>query len=291
MNSQFALKEPKKHGNYDFTFEKYDISSDYVRQFATTHWHDETEIIHVKKGSVKITINGKSFIGNEDSIFIVNSGEIHEIEGLVVPLSYSAYVFDFNMLSFKTKDAAEQKFITPILDGNLQFANCIKPNKHTITLLKYIYRLNSTEFQTCTLATKASLLQFFALLIEENQFTLCETQDRSFQKSHILKGIVKYISENYSHEISLQEIAKQFNMSYKYFCRFFKNNFQKTFIEYLNDVRLENAIRMFENEDISVTEAAIFCGFSNMSYFTRTFKKKVGCTPSQYKKSTINVIS
>ena len=237
-------------------------------------------IISIKE----VNKNGKSFTGNEGSIFIVNSGEIHEIDGLIVPLFYSAYVFDFNMLSFKTRDSAEQHFIEPVINGDIQFSNCISPYKNITNLLEYIYILNSSLSEVCTLATKASLLQFFALLIEEKQYTLCENPDRKFQKKHILKDIVKFINENYSHELSLKQIAKEFNMSYKYFCRFFKNNFNKTFIEYLNDVRLENAIRMLENENISITETALSCGFSNMSYFTRTFKKKVGFTPKEYRK-------
>ena len=279
-----ATKEQKKHGVYDYPFEEYDISSNYMRQFATSHWHDETEIIHVKKGSVKVTINGKAFTGNEGSIFIVNSGEMHEIDALAAPLSYNAFVFDFNMLSFKTKDFAEQNFIEPVTDGNLQFKNCIKANKNIVSLLKYIHKLNSSSSEVSSLATKAALLQLFALLIEEKQFTLSEKPNRTFEKKRILKDIVKYINENYSHELTLTQIAKEFNMSHKYFCRFFKTNFNKTFIKYLNDVRLEYAIRILERENASITETAISCGFGNMSYFTRTFRKKVGCTPSEYRK-------
>jgi len=284
MKSSSAFRELKKHGVYDYPFEEYDISSNYMRQFATSHWHNETEIIHVKKGSVKITINGKAFTGNEGSIFIVNSGEMHEIDGLVAPLAYNAFVFDFNMLSFKTKDFAEQKFIEPVTYGNLQFKNCIQANKNTSNLLKYIHRLNSSPSEISTLATKAALLQFFALLIDDKQFILSEKPNQGFEKKRILKDIIKYINENYSHELTLKQIAKEFNMSHKYFCRFFKTNFNKTFIEYLNDVRLENAIRILERENASITETAISCGFGNMSYFTRTFRKKVGCTPSEYRK-------
>ena len=60
-------------------------------------------------------------------------------------------------------------------------------------------------------------------------------------------------------------------------------NFGKTFVEYVNDVRIENAVLKLLNEDVTVTEVAISCGFSNMSYFARTFKKRMECTPSEYK--------
>ena len=285
MKSTSAFKELKKHGVYDYPFEKYDISSKHVWQFATSHWHDETEIIYVKKGSVKITINGKTFTGNEGSLFIVNSGEMHEIDGLIVPISYTAFVFDFNMLSFKSEDFAQQNFIEPVLNGAMRFENCVTSSPKILELLKQIEKSNPSPLQVRTLVTKALLLQFFALLIEEKQFTIYKKTNVSFQKNDTLKEIIQFINNNFSHELTLRQIAKQFNMSHKYFCKFFKNNFQKTFIEYLNDVRLKNALQLLENKNLSVTETALSCGFSNMSYFTRTFKKKIGCTPSEYIKS------
>ncbi len=119
-------------------------------------------------------------------------------------------------------------------------------------------------------------------MFEENKTVLSKNAFPD-KKNQLLKGIVKYIDENYNQEISLAEIAAYSNMSRKYFCRFFKNNFNKTFIEYLNDVKIEHSMILLNESNISITDVAISCGFSNMSYFTRTFKKKTGCTPSQYR--------
>ena len=282
-----SLKESKKHGSTDYPFEKYDIVSNLSKQFATNHWHDETEIVYIKNGCINITINHKSFIGGTGDIFIINSGEVHEIYGIDTPLNYTAFVFDFDMLSFRKDDFTQQNYIDPILNGNIQFLNHIKKFEKAFSLMQYIDELNTQKNNCYMLCTKAVLLQFLTFLMEENQIVSVNEPSSKNEKQKLLKNIISYINDHYAEKISLTEIAEHFHMSYKYFCRFFKKNFKKTFVEYLNDVRIENAISLLGNKNISVTEAAISCGFSNMSYFTHTFKEKMGCTPSQYKKQSV----
>ena len=283
MKKQSQFLEPKKHGIPGYAFEKYDIKSDHSRQFASKHWHNETEIIYVEKGSIDITINNTYYIGNAGDIFIVNSGELHEIYGTSTPLEYKAFVFDFDMLSFYKNDIAQQTFIEPVLNGKLKFNNRINGSQKAFELLTYINKINTSKSVCYILSTKAALIQFFAILFEENKIVLSKNTFPD-KKNQLLKDIVKYIDENYNQEISLAQIAAYSNMSRKYFCRFFKNNFNKTFIEYLNDVKIEHSMILLNESNISITDVAISCGFSNMSYFTRTFKKKTASTPSQYRK-------
>lgn len=282
MKSNFSYKEVKRHGSSDYAFEKYDIISDSSRQFATNHWHDETEIIYVTKGCIDITVNGEKFIGKQGDIFIVNGGEMHEIYGTETPLEYTALVFDFGMLSFRRDDLCEQKYIEPVLNGKIKFQNHITSSEKAYSLLRYAGEINTSKSESYTLLTKALLLQFFALMIEKNQISV--TQSLS-SHNELLKNIIRYLDENYTDKLSLYQTANHFNMSGKYFCRFFKNNFNKTFVEYLNDIRIEHSIHLLSECDMPITEVAISCGFYNMSYFTLTFKKKIGCTPSQYRKS------
>ena len=134
------------------------------------------------------------------------------------------------------------------------------------------------------LFTKALLLQFVARLIEEKQLVFVQNPTLDSEKKQLLKNIVAYINENYAQKIALADIAEHFHMSPKYFCRFFKKNFNKTLVEYINDVRIERSLPLLDRRNVPVTEVAVACGFYNMSYFAHSFKKKMGCTPSQYKK-------
>ena len=167
MKSQSSFKEIKKHGNSNYPFKKYDIISNHSKQFATNHWHDETEIVYVTSGCINITVNHQKFIGKPGDIFIVNSGEMHEIYGINTPLEYSALVFDFDMLSFRKDDLAQQNFIEPILRGKMQFLNNVKSSEKAFALLKYINEINTRKTACYVLSTKAVLMQFFALMIRE----------------------------------------------------------------------------------------------------------------------------
>ncbi len=284
MKSQISMREPKKHGKRGYAFEKYDIISDIARQFATNHWHDETEIVYISKGAIDININGKRFVGREGDIFVINSGEMHEIYGTETPLIYSAFVFDFGMLAFREEDLAQQKFVDPVLKGKIQFQNKLPSMESAFELLKCINDINEQRRECYILSTKAYLMQFFAMVIEKGSCRINDELTPTDAKRELLRDISEYIHMHFGEEISLKQIAAEFNMSYKYFCRFFKNNFGKTFVEYLNDVRIENAVHRLESSNDSVTDIAMSCGFANMSYFSRAFKKRLECTPSRYRK-------
>ena len=284
MKANTLLKETIKHGSTSYAFSKIDVVSDYSMLFASNHWHDETEIIYIDQGCLRLTINNKHYIGTAGDIFIINSGELHEVYGETAPIVYTALVFDFNMLSFRSDDFAQKNFITPILSETILFSNKIEKCEKAYKLLKYISEVNITKPSSYTLSTKASLLHFFSLMIENENFAPSHISSQDDEKNSLLKAIVTYIDENYTSEIELSEISNHFNMSPKYFCRFFKKHFHRTFVTYLNEIRIENSVHLLSKNNIPITEVAISCGFSNMSYFTRTFKKKIGFTPSQFKK-------
>jgi len=273
-----GFKEEKTRGSSGYPFEKYNIISHSIRQFATNHWHDEMEIIFVKKGEIFININGNGFVGKSGDIFIVNGGEMHEIYGKESPLNYTAFVFDFEMLKFKME-------VSDFPD-KVRFINKPENKEEIFSILELVDKLNEEKSDCFEFFSRTSLLQFFALMIKEKSFVPESSRSVENGRNKLLKDIVLYIEENFAGEISLLQIAKQFNMSHKYFCRFFKTNFHKTFVEYLNDVRIEKAMKLLD-DGMTVTESALNCGFSNMSYFTLVFKGKTGCTPSQYRREKL----
>ena len=100
-------------------------------------------------------------------------------------------------------------------------------------------------------------------------------------KENKLKLIITYIENNYTHAISIQDIAKECHFSESHFMKFFKQCTGTSFISYLNDYRLLIASRLLTSTDLPVTQIAVECGFDNTSYFNRCFKKKYGEAPSK----------
>lgn len=110
------------------------------------------------------------------------------------------------------------------------------------------------------------------------------TNRDSFENSDKIKVIYEFVQEHYDQKIMLAEAAGLINMSPVSFNRFMKKRTGKTFVDYVNDVRIGfAAIKLIEN-DASISEVAFNCGFNNIANFNRVFKKLKNTTPSQYKK-------
>ena len=73
------------------------------------------------------------------------------------------------------------------------------------------------------------------------------------------------------------------NISPYYFSKLFKEATGENFIEYLTNIRIDKAKELLEKSDLSMKEICAMCGYSDPNYFSRTFKKNVGLTPTEYK--------
>ncbi len=100
----------------------------------------------------------------------------------------------------------------------------------------------------------------------------------------ILK-VKNYISENYMDDLRLPALADLVGMSSCAFSRFFKFQTGRNISEYIIDLRLGFAARMLVDTAKSISEISIECGFNNLSNFNRIFKKKKGCSPSEFRES------
>ena len=99
-----------------------------------------------------------------------------------------------------------------------------------------------------------------------------------------INDVFKYIMNNFSEEVKLQEAANIANMSINAFCRYFKKHTRKTFSSFLNEVRIGHACRLLIEDKWNIRETAFECGFDNISYFNRQFKDITSYTPSEYVK-------
>ena len=99
-----------------------------------------------------------------------------------------------------------------------------------------------------------------------------------------LKDVHKYIKNNYTRKLCLDETAKVSCLSKHHFCRVFKTLTGQTFIEYVNNMRIEKAKELLRKSLLSITDICFKVGFDSISNFNRTFKKISGMAPSEYRK-------
>lgn len=106
---------------------------------------------------------------------------------------------------------------------------------------------------------------------------------REEQSESVTAKAKLYINENYSKELSLDEVSRYVNISPYYFSKLFKEEEGVNFIEYLTGVRIGHAKELLRNPTLSIKEICIMSGYSDPNYFSRIFKKQEGVTPSEYR--------
>jgi AraC-like DNA-binding protein/ligand-binding sensor protein len=93
----------------------------------------------------------------------------------------------------------------------------------------------------------------------------------------------QYIQENYTEELSLEQVAKAVNTSTFYFCKMFRKYTGVNYTEFLSRIRIENARNLLLNPNLRISEVAFAAGFQSLTHFNRVFKKIVGESPTEFR--------
>lgn len=96
--------------------------------------------------------------------------------------------------------------------------------------------------------------------------------------------VMQFVLENRFQPISLDDVSEKANLSKEAFCRFFKLRTRKTFTQYLQQLRINEAQKLLQETELGISEIAYRVGFENLSYFNRSFKSITGKTPREFKK-------
>lgn len=128
-------------------------------------------------------------------------------------------------------------------------------------------------------AMVGNLYLFMSELMKEAQ--ALEPHNPSSSAQYVLSAI-KFIQFNYSHDISIDDIARSVGVSRSHLYRVFINNVGKSPIDYLTDYRIGEACNLLRSSNLSIAEIAVSVGFFDQFYFSRVFKKLKGVPPSRY---------
>ena len=147
--------------------------------------------------------------------------------------------------------------------------------------------LDSTYLQSCVnelpryskeqLQSYAALLPLMAEHIEKHGLL-------SDSEQTVGQLVCRYVEKNLSHKITLADLAWQLHCSTVTLTEHFKREYGITIMQYVLQKRMEKADRMLREEETTVTQTADRCGFSDVEYFSRTFKQYYGVSPSSYQK-------
>ena len=285
INTDETLRELICHGTPGFQFEYYiDDVHAFDKGYVDWHWHDEFEWMYLKEGEARVCIGGEEillFLG--DSLFI-NSRALHEIRsknGATLP----NILFSGSFISEEFSDIYEE-YVLPVISSEkeyLVFRGDDDKNEDILTQLKKTLLLCENK-EDNKLEIHAQLCLLWAELKEKYADVFLRKKSRADMiKRARMQKMLTFIYENHAREISLNDIAGAAKISKTEAIRCFTGALGMPPVEFLIDYRLTRARALILSGGAGVLQAALLCGFNNVSYFIRAFKKKYSVTPGKLK--------
>lgn len=147
-------------------------------------------------------------------------------------------------------------------------------------------RLCMTESFGKELLIKSGLLEILAHIINTKQYMRISSMNKlgSGTASAAVELVLKYIEEHYKENITLEALLDQVSYSKSHFLRVFKAQTGMNIIDYINKFRIEKACLELIYSEKTVTETALSNGFNTVQYFTKLFRRVMGCTPGEYRR-------
>lgn len=133
--------------------------------------------------------------------------------------------------------------------------------------------------QLKTLLTRQEILGWIDGL---EKLLLFQLEELSLAKSDIMEKAQNYIFKNIDKRILLQDVADHINISPNYLSALFKKQYNQNFVDYVNMEKMKRACELIQGNKHLIYEISYMLGFENAYYFTKVFKRHIGCTPTEY---------
>lgn len=260
--------------------------SDFTDMRALCHWHDDIEILYIFEGEMKYDVNGKILNLKSGDTIIVNSHQMHfgyandNKECIFTCILFHPDLLKSNIFMF-------QKYVQPIITSPAieywYFPSDSPNDDFPVEHIKKFYK----KYQTGQMLDYEIVGNFYLIwneIYKHSDPKLYINPTSQNPDIHLQKKMITYITSHYYDNIELEDIAAAGNISRSKCCQIFKTYMQQSPIAYLNAYRMELSCTLLRNSSYSITSIATSCGFNHLSYFSKIFLKKFGCTPMEYRK-------
>ncbi len=317
-----AYKEDRKHGTFDFPIEFYHVTPTHPRYEMSYHWHIEYEIIRILEGELLMTVSEDEFTAHGEDIVFVKGGLLHggipkdclyeclvfNLDSLILSShaaerllkkisgdSVSVYpVFRAGSAHVHTANGQTDPQVvgdhnSARSHGDVQEQRDVQgrtvptADSRLTEIVSTLFGQMQSRREGYELAVIGSLYEFFGYILENRLYTEGPSvQQKDARRIEHLKKALEKIESSYADCLTLDDLASEAGMNSKYFCRYFREMTHRTPIDYLNYYRVEQACFKLATTNESITDVGLSCGFNDVSYFIKMFKKYKGVTPKKY---------
>lgn len=242
------------------------------------HQHLRIEINYVKKGNCILHLENESISFNENEIMIICSNVEHTFEAgpedtTLMQLEFLPEIFS----RFNPHAQDEAGALTPVTIFSEE--NRLIKIVNNVRIMRAVQRivnemnLKSKYYQYLVVMYYAELLILIYRYLDESYLPICTNES--------LKKAISYIRMNYQSEITITDVAAQTGIGERYLRKLFAQYLNLSPLDYLNQIRINKAIELLRNTEMSIKEICFTCGFKSPQYFSRVFKQQMGITPRE----------
>ncbi len=246
--------------------------------------HDFYELLYIDRGN--LFVNSDSFSGmlSVNQLIIHKPNERHSLTTSDA-LSPSIIIIGFECDSDELYPFSEK----PITLSAEQSSSLAKILQEGMSIFKPPYDMLNQSYMPkrdiypfgADQMIKIGLESFLISLIRDYHSQNSETISKLYTSSGI-EAVYRYITENYSTKLSLDNLCFLFGFNKTTLCQSFKSEYGLTIFNYINNLKLDEAKALLRNEKLSITEISEKLGFESVHYFCRNFKKHIGVSPTEY---------
>jgi YesN/AraC family two-component response regulator len=241
------------------------------------HYHDSYEMYYLLSGKRRYFINHQLFDLVAGDIILIPKNVIHNV---------------LNSPGTADNEYHERYLITPKeeqIPANLRA--CFKQNFYRLPVhVSARIREEIEEMQKSFALNDDYTLQAYEAHLTNILITLLRHGNTAQESpltriSRVMQDAAAYIDRHYNRNITLSELAEQYSYTKEYFSCEFKKTTGHGFSEHLNHVRIVHAMELLADKSLSVSDVSEQCGFNDSNYFSLVFKKAIGLSPMQYRRT------
>lgn len=253
------------------------------------HWHNEWELIRIIDGAADIKAGNNCYIISEGDGIFVNSGVLHSIGNARRKISrLHSVIFHPRLIGGGQDTIYWQKYIHPFLENASADSICLDQavtwQRDVLDSLERTWKIHMSEDYGYEFLIREEMSHVLYTLITHNPPAPASPSPRSLRNSKRMKAMLAYIHTHYSESVTIGQVAASASISVSEALRCFQSSIGRTPGQYLRHFRIHQAEKLLETTDDKIIDIGIQCGFSEMSYFAKSFREVHGCTPSEYRK-------
>lgn len=249
-------QKDNSRGNYNYNAYTY-FNTDW-----SPHFHKNLELIYVLDGALEVTVNGNRETTSQGDFALILPNQIHSFSSVGHSNIWIA-VFSEQFVSFFAKK-------TEGLEGDRCVFRC-DDETHEFILRNLILTESSTVMKKACLYAVCDQYQKSISL-----------SPRKKRNSDIICHLLDYVSEHYTEDLSLADVAAVFGYEYHYLSRLLNQGYQINFSHLVNEYRVDRAILLLQSTDKPITEIALESGFGSVRNFNYAFKSVTKVSPRRY---------